>query len=212
LNIREFVEKYGELYSKALGIDLESGRNEEIVKWFLASIFYAKPIRENTATLTYRTFEAHNVLAVDKILETSWNGLVKILDEGGYVRYDFSTATKLLNVFGDLKKDYNGDFWQLYNAAQDSRDLEARLKSLGKGIGDVTVSIFLRDMRSIWSKAEPKPTPLVQKAMEELGIEDLRLFSEQHGFNLMRLETALLRLEKDVIRKGRKVDMVIYEA
>lgn len=209
MNIREFIEKYGEPYSKALGIDLESGRNEEIVKWFLASILYAKPIRENTATLTYRTFETHHVLTVDKILETSWNGLVKILDEGGYVRYDFSTATKLLNVFGALMKDYNGDLWQLYHAARDGRDLEERLKSLGKGIGDVTVSIFLRDMRSIWSKSEPKPTPLVQKAMEELGIEDLRLVSEQHGFNLVRLETALLRLEKDFIRKGRKVDMVI---
>lgn len=212
MDIRELVEKYGEPYSKALGIDLESGRNEEIVKWFLASILYAKPIRENAATLTYRTFEAHNVLTVDEILETGWNGLVKILDGGGYVRYDFSTATKLLNVFGALKEDYNGDLWQLYHAARGSRDLEEKLKSLGKGIGDVTVSIFLRDMRNIWSKAEPKATPLVQKAMEKLGIEDLILFSEQHGLNLVRLETALLRLEKDFIRKGKKLDIVIYEA
>ncbi len=212
MNIREFVEKYGEPYSKALGINLESGRNEEIVKWFLASILYAKPIRENTATLTYKTFEDYNVLTVDKILETDWNGLVEILDEGGYVRYDFSTATKLLNVFGALKKYYNGDLWELYNAARDSRDLEEKLKSLGKGIGDVTVSIFLRDMRNIWSKAEPKPTPSVQNAMDESGIEDLKLFSEQHGLNLVRLETALLRLEKNFIRKGRKLDIAIYEA
>ncbi|MCL4435264.1 MAG: hypothetical protein M1503_07270 [Thaumarchaeota archaeon] len=210
MNIRGFVERYGEPYSKALGINLESGRNEEIVKWFLASILYAKPIRENAATLTYRTFEDYGVLTADKILETGWDGLVKILDEGRYVRYDFSTATKLLNVFGTLKRDYS-DLWQLYNAARDSRDLEERLKSLGKGIGDVTVAIFLRDMRSIWSKADPKPTQLVQKAMNELSIQDLRLFSKQHGLDLVRLETALLRLEKDFIRKGIKIDTVVYE-
>jgi hypothetical protein len=29
------------------------------------------------------------------------------------------------------------------------------LKALGKGIGDVTANIFLRELRSIWSKAEP---------------------------------------------------------
>ena len=206
------MDNYGEPYSKILGIDLESHRNEEFVKWFLASILYGKPIRESVATLTYRTFEDYMVLTVEKILETGWNGLVKILDEGGYVRYDFSTATKLLNVFGALKKDYSGDLWQLYNAARDSRDLEERLKSLGKGIGGVTVSIFLRDMRNIWIKADPKPTQLVQKAMEELGIEDLRLFSEQHRLNLVRLETALLRLEKDFIRRGRKTDIMVYEA
>jgi hypothetical protein len=86
---------------------------------------------------------------VEKILETGWDWLVKILDEGGYVRYDFSTATKVLNVFGNLKKEYNGDLWQIYYAAQDSKEIEERLKNLGKGIGDVTVSIFL--LAAVWA-------------------------------------------------------------
>ncbi len=109
MKIEEFVERYGEPYSQKLGIDLASGRNEEFIKWFLASILYAKPIRENSATLTYVTFEAYEVLSVEKILEAGWDKLVRMLDEGGYVRYDFSTATKLLNVFGNLKKKYGSD-------------------------------------------------------------------------------------------------------
>lgn len=120
MRIEEFVERYGEPYSKKLGIDIASGRNEEFVKWLLASILYAKPIREETATLTYETFEAYEVLSVDKILEAGWDELVNMLDEGGYVRYDFSTATKLLNVFGNLKKEYGADLWRLYNSSKDS--------------------------------------------------------------------------------------------
>jgi len=205
LKIEEFVDKYGEPFSKRLGIDIASQRNDEFVKWLLASILYGKPIRESSATLTYETFEAYEVLSVDRVLETGWDGLVEILDAGGYVRYDFSTATKLLNVFGNLKKDYSSDLCALYNSSRDGADLERRLKSLGKGIGDTTVSIFLRDMREVWEKADPKPTPLVKSAMEKLGIKDLKEFAKARNLNIVWLETALLRLGKDFIKKGKEI-------
>lgn len=177
------------------------------MKWFLASILYSKPTRESSATSTYRTFEAYETLTVDSILEAGWDGLVRILDEGSYVRYDFSTTTKLLDVFGSLKRDYDGDLWNLYNAAQDSHELERRLKALGKGVGDTTVSIFLRDMRDVWSKADPKATTLVERAMKTLGITNLSSLARQRGLNPVRLETALLRLGKDFLQKGKEIDI-----
>lgn len=207
MKLEEFVESYGEPFSKLLGIDLSSRRNEEIVKWFLASILYSKPIRESSATSTYKAFEAYGILTVDKLLEAGWDGLVRILDEGGYVRYDFSTATKLLEVFGSLKRNYQSDFWKLYHEARDSQDLEAKLKALGKGIGDGTVSIFLREMRELWPKADPKPTALVKMAMDKLGIRDLKEFARKKGFDLIRLETALLRLGKDFLKKGKNIEL-----
>jgi len=209
LKIEEFVEKYGEPYSAKLGIDLTSGRDEEIVKWFLASMLYAKPIRESSATDTYLTFKAHNLLDVDAILDAGWDKLVTVLDEGGYVRYDFSTATKILNVFGELKKRYGGSLWKLYESSKDSKDLEHRLKALGKGVGDTTISIFLREMRSIWKKADPKPTPIVKLAMDCLKIKDLKAFAEKRGLDLVRLETALLRLGKDYLKKGKRLSVEI---
>jgi hypothetical protein len=65
MKLKEFVKRYGDPYSEMLGIDLRSHKNGEIVKWFLASILYGKPIRESTATTTYKTFESEGV---------SWNG------------------------------------------------------------------------------------------------------------------------------------------
>ncbi|NHV96729.1 MAG: hypothetical protein HA494_02930 [Thaumarchaeota archaeon] len=209
MKIEEFVHRYGEPYSVRLGIDLLSRRDEEIVKWFLASILYSKPIRESSATKTYFVFKSRNILTVDKILNIGWDGLVDVLDEGGYTRYDFSTATKLLSVFGELKKRYGGSLWKLYRSSKDGRDLERRLKALGKGVGDTTVSIFLRDMRLIWEKADPKPTPLVELAMKYLNIKDLKAFAKEKGLSLVSLETALLRLAKDFIKKGRMVEVEI---
>ncbi len=207
MKIKEFVKKYGTPFSRILGIDLSSGRSEELTKWFLASILYSKPIRESSATSTYESFEAYGILTADSIVEAGWDELVRILDEGGYVRYDFSTATKLLEVFGALKRDYGSNLWNLYNASKDSSDLERRLKALGKGIGDTTVSIFLREMREIWPKADPQPTPLVKMAMRRLGIGDLKIFAKERGLDLIRLETALLRLGKDYLKKGKDIEI-----
>ncbi|MDG6994982.1 MAG: hypothetical protein JRN52_03580 [Nitrososphaerota archaeon] len=203
MKLRQFVQQYGQPYSELLGIDIKSGRNDEAVKWFLASILYGKPIRESSATETYRTFKSEGVLDSTTILKTGWEGLVSILDEGGYTRYDFSTAERLLVIFGNLQKFYDGDLNRLHSEAKDSLDLELKLKALGKGIGDTTVSIFLREMRYSWMKAHPKPSPLVKLAMGRLKIRNLEKFASKGRYDLVCLETALLRLGKDYIKKGK---------
>jgi hypothetical protein len=63
----------------------------------------------------------------------------------------------------DLQEQYAGDLNNLHEKAQDGKDLESRLKQLGKGIGDVTVNIFLRELRTVWVKARPALSPEAKK-------------------------------------------------
>ncbi|MGQ9781959.1 MAG: hypothetical protein ACUVQ8_06905 [Nitrososphaeria archaeon] len=209
VKLEEFVREYGKPFSEMLGINLKSRENKEIVKWFLASILYSKPIREGSATRTYLSFLEHGVSNVDEILNTGWQGLVDILDNGSYTRYDFSTADKILEVFGNLQRSYRGDLNKLHEEAKNSEDLEMRIKELGKGIGDTTVLIFLREMRYVWEKADPKPSPLVRLAMEGLGITDIKKVAEKKKIDLIRLETALLRYGKDFLRKGKRLEIEV---
>jgi endonuclease III-like uncharacterized protein len=109
---------------------------------------------------TYRCFRKYDVLTPKRILEAEWEGLVKILDEGNYTRYDFKTADKLLEVMRNLMEKYKS-LNLLHSRASNARDLENMLKDLGKGIGDVTVSIFLRELQGVWEKAKPNPTSLI---------------------------------------------------
>ncbi len=203
MNLKDFVKEYGIPYSEMLGIRLNT--NEGVLKWFLAAVLYSKPICESSATKTYKIFEEHKITTAEKILQTGWDGLVAILDEGGYTRYDFSTADKLLEVFGSLERDYGGSLNRLHDESKDWKDLDTRLKSLGKGIGEITVSIFLRDMRRKWRKVKPKPSPLVHLAMKKFGIKDLEKFSKEKDIDIVRLETAMLRLAKDFLKKNRKI-------
>ncbi len=137
------------IYSVDLGINLKSGKNKEgeIFKWFLACLLFGKPIQQEVAKRTYFEFEKEGLTSPDKILEAGWDKLVEILDRGHYVRYDFSTATKLLDISKKLKEEY-GTLTNLFHRSKDKKDLEKKLLEF-KGVGPVTVKIFLRDLDKI---------------------------------------------------------------
>jgi hypothetical protein len=182
----ELVKNRGGRYASALGIDLAAPESGERFKWFLAAVLYGTRISESLATRTWREFAARGVLTPERILQTGWDGLVGIIDAGGYVRYDYKTATKLLAVCDALVRDYGGSLDALHDAAADPRDLENRIKALGKGIGDITVGIFLRELRGIWASADPPLSPLALAAATTLGY--LRIGIDDADHALSRLQ------------------------
>jgi hypothetical protein len=163
-------KEYPGRFSAELGIDLSSGRSPEIFRWFLASVLFGARISESIVERTFHEFDIRAIVSPETILHTGWDGLVAVLDAGGYVRYDFKTATKLLDLCKALSESYRADLANLHDAAADPKDLEQRLTSLAKGIGEVTVNIFLREMRGIWEKTNPLPSDLVVLAAKERGI------------------------------------------
>jgi len=89
-----------------LEIDPAPGKEEELFKWFMACLLFDKPIQTNIAEQAYRRLVAARLVNPDAILNAGWNELVRLLDEAHYVRYDFSTATKLIKISEDLKRRY----------------------------------------------------------------------------------------------------------
>ena len=203
--VEKLFEMYPTCYHKELGIDLKGKKPKEVFKWFLASILFAKPIRDITAMKTYRVFESAGVTTAKKILETGWHGLVDLLDAGGYTRYDFSTADKLLEMAKNLQKKYDGSLVKLYESCRTETELREKIKALGKGIGDGTVDIFFRELRGVW-RVNPEYSRFTVLAAKNLGIRDLKGFWKKNrirGKSFVDFETALLRLGKDYCRKGK---------
>lgn len=201
---KSLIAEYGGRFSLELAIDLGDGKSGEIFKWFLASKLMGARISTNTAIKTYKAFKKARVLTPQKILDKGWDGLVEILDSGGYARYDYSTATKLLVITEDLLTDYGGDLNHLHDEAENEKNLEKRLMALGKGIGPVTVNIFLRELRGVWKKAEPELSKYVIKASKDLGLPEelgaLKAYWQDHrvrGKNFSDFEAALLKYARD---------------
>jgi len=189
MNVKEALSKL-QSYSKELGLDLTKA--EDRFKWFLASVLFAKRISAETAKETYLYFEQEDLTSPDAILEAGWDRLVEVLDSGGYTRYDFSTATNLLGIAKTLKEKY-GDLERLHAESSSPTDLERRLQEF-KGVGPVGVSIFLRELRGIWEKAKPKPSPIAVATAQKIGLnlEDVE-----------RYESQLVRLNLEYCKKRR---------
>jgi endonuclease III len=164
-------------YSKELGLDLSKA--EDRFKWFLASVLFAKRISAETAKETFLYFEQEELTSPDAILEAGWDRLVEVLDSGGYTRYDFSTATNLLGIAKTLKEKY-GSLERLHTESSSPTDLENRLQEF-KGVGPVGVNIFLRELRGIWEKAKPTPSPMAVLTAKRIGLnpEDVERFEPQ---------------------------------
>lgn len=216
--IKTLFKNYDGKFSKSLGIELKEKKSDEIFKWFLASILYGARIGEKIATNTYYEFEKRNVLTPEKILKTGWDGLVEILDMGGYVRYDFKTATKLLNIIKIIQDNYDNNLNNMHEAASDFQDLENKLIEM-PGIGPTTANIFLRELRGIWEKADPNLSSFSEKAACNLNLlkifgknikqkrKNLNILKEiwnknrKKGYSFSDFEVCLVRLGKDFCRK-----------
>ncbi|MEO0293488.1 MAG: hypothetical protein ABIN61_04605 [candidate division WOR-3 bacterium] len=221
--IKILVEFLGDRFSSRLRIDLSSIKNEEIFKWFIASILFGARISETIVINTYKEFEKERIVSPYMILKTGWDGLVRILDNGGYVRYDFKTATKLLEVIKNFKEMYGGDFNKLQKEAKDPKDLEDKIKALGKGIGEVTVRIFLRELRGLWDKADPPLSPLALRSAINLelisreddvfsGLGKLKLLWRENKIKdkeFVDFETALVRQGKDFCRRRKCGECIV---
>jgi len=131
-----------------LGIDLRSKREGPLFRWFLACLLFGKPIQQEIAQQAYRELVKAGLVTPEAVLRAGWDELVRLLDQAHYVRYDFSTATKLLDVCRELKERY-GTLLKLLTGARRPGELSARLQGL-KHIGPVTARIFMREVRPIW--------------------------------------------------------------
>ncbi len=138
-----------EISAKDLGIDIEKGEGE-LFKWFLASFLFGKRIQQDIAAEAYRVIvDKHKRDTPRKLGNCSWQQIVDMLGEGHYVRYDESTADRLLKLCEKLNTEYGGKLGRLREMSESRKDLEKRLAEF-EGVGPKTVEIFMREAKKVW--------------------------------------------------------------
>lgn len=214
LDAPALVSEFGGCYATELGIKLDDLDATEIFKWFVAAILYGTRISQNVATRTWQVFEHNAILTPESITHRGWDTLVAMLDQGGYARYDYKTATKLLTVSQALLDRYAGNLNYLHAAARGSEDLTQRVMGLGKGVGPVTAEIFLRELRGRWHNAAPPLSRLALQAAWALGFlpeelnddRQLALIYLQHLWNNSGMSMASFAdFEAALVRYGLRL-------
>lgn len=202
LRARRLVERLGGRYSRELGIDLDRG-GDEIERWALAATLFGNRISAGIAMRTYRVLARTGVRTLADARERGWDDLVALLDEGGYARYDFRTATRLHALAQAVGERHGGRIAALGGALCRPAELEVALDAL-PGWGPVTVRLFLRELRGVWPGADPPIDERALEAARHLGLvrpagapaearARLRRLAVRAGVDERDLEVALVR-------------------
>ena len=168
---RRLVESLGGRFSCELGIDLDAG-GTRVDEWFLAATLFGTRIGARTAMRTYRVFADAGVRTLPDSEAHSWDDLVRLLDAGGYARYDFRTATRLQQLAVEVRARFGGSVSSLRTVV-DPSTLESALDAL-PGWGPTTVRIFLRELRGVWPGAQTLLDERSLRAARHLAIAMLR--------------------------------------
>jgi len=187
------------LFSEELGISLARGTDDQLFRWFLASLLFGARMLGAIAARTYCAFERHGLTSPQAIRRAGFDVLVDpVMREGGYRRYDQVKSSQILKDCTELLEEYGGSLRRVHALARDPGDLEARLDAF-YGVGPVTVNIFLRELRPWWAKADPAPLPTVLDEASRLALP-LEHFPRK-SLEFARLESGLLHLRLNRARK-----------
>ena len=138
-----------EIGAEDLGIDVTRGE-AELFKWFVASFLFGKRIQRDIAAEAYRVLVERNRLDTPrKLRDCGPRGLVQLLGQARYVRYDESTAARLLKLGNKLLTEYDGRLGRLRELGVTRDGVEKRLLAF-EGVGPKTVEIFLREAARVW--------------------------------------------------------------
>ena len=116
-----------------------------LFKWLIASFLMGKRIQADIAAQAYRVIvDRHQRDTPRKLAHCSHRELVRMLGEAHYVRYDETTATRLLALAQKLNNEYAGKVGNIVADGADRQAFEKRLAEFD-GIGPKTVEIFMRE-------------------------------------------------------------------
>ncbi len=199
---RRLVASVGGRFSTEAGIDVDAGHGE-VERWFLAATLFGTRISAAIAQRTFAVLAAAGLVRIAQARDFSWDDLVRLLDAGGYARYDFRTATRLHALADAIGDRYGGRVAEIGERHRSYPDLRAALDSL-PGWGPVTAEVFLRELRGVWPGAQPPPDSRAVRAARHLRLitstgadhvlGELFAISRTADLDVRDLESALVRL------------------
>src|SRR3546814_14100275 len=137
-----------EIGAEDLGIDVTRGE-AELFKWFVASFLFGKRIQRDIAAEAYRVLVERNRLDTPrKLRDCGPRRLVQLLGQARYVRYDESTAARLLKLGDKLLTEYDGRPGGLRELGETRGGGEEGLPACG-GVGRWHGAILLREGEAV---------------------------------------------------------------
>ena len=152
---RALLERHGRTFADELGIDVAKNTPAPLFRLLCASTLMSAPISSQIAMDAAQSLAKHGWRSPRKLAESTWAQRVKALNEAGYTRYQERTATMLGDLTDHLLDRYGSDLRKLRDEAGRDPKAERKLLKEFKGLGDVGVDIFFREVQVAWDELAP---------------------------------------------------------
>lgn len=204
------LQEHGKTFADEIGIKLGRGTAESLFRLLCASLLFSARISSDISVRAAKALADKGWTTPQKMLSATWEERAKTLNESGYARYDERTSTMLADTSQLIVDRYDGDLSKLREAAGRDPARERKLLKELKGIGDVGVDIFFREVQEIWDEVFPFIDKRASASAKQLGLPTdanaLSKLVDKRDFP--RLVAALVRAQlrhdhDDILRKAR---------
>ncbi|MBA2530349.1 MAG: hypothetical protein H0V19_10410 [Euzebyales bacterium] len=193
------LDRHGRTFAAELGVDVAKGTPSPLFRMLCYALLSGARISADLAVRGAKALAEAGWTTARKMADSGWEQRARTLNEAGYARYDERTAGMLGDTSVLLLDRYGGDLRRLREQAQRDPDAERRLLKQCKGVGDVGVDIFFREVQAAWQELVPFADERALSAARRLGLGgDARTLARttgRGGPQVARLVAALVRCD-----------------
>lgn len=167
--VRRLLKVAGTTYADEAGIRL-SDKPMPLFQLLTLCMLASKPIDAAIATSAARELFKAGLRTPKAVLAADRRTMIDAFGRAHYVRYDESSATRLIEMAERVRDEYSGDLREL--AERSERDVAAAKGMLKKfkGIGDTGADIYFREVQDVWTWARPYFDERAIAAAKKMGL------------------------------------------
>ena len=197
--VAALLERHGRTHAEDLGIAIEKNTPSVLFQLLCASLLFSARIDARIAGEAMANLRRRGWKTAEKLADASWEERVEALNEAGYTRYQERTSTMLGETSQALLDRYRCDLRRLRDEAERDPKDERKLLKQFKGLGEVGVDIFFREVQAAWSEIAPFADSRALDAARRLGLggDAEKLANLVDAGDFPRLVAALVRTELD---------------
>jgi hypothetical protein len=195
--VASLLAGYGQTFSAEAGFDANRNQPAPLFRLLCLSLLLSAPIRSEVAVEAARALARRGWTTAPRMAAAPWDERARTLKAAGYARYDERTSTQLERTASKVQTRWKGDLRRLREEAEHDPAVERRLLAECKGIGDVGVDIFFREIQLAWDELFPFADERTLRAADRLGLAATprRLAALVARHDMTRLVAALVRVD-----------------
>ena len=153
--IKALFDRHGRTFAAEVGISVADNKPATLFQMLCLSLLFSARISSDLASEAMQALLDEGWTTAAKMADASWAQRSAVLKNAGYARFDQRTSTVLGETAEHARDEYGGDLRELRNRAELDPGQERKLLKCFKGLGDVGVDIFFREVQSAWPELYP---------------------------------------------------------